>query len=82
MAGGEGRCIQERIAPEIAAMGGVAAMLGSTPAFSTPMGYETKQLVYNAGGCKCIILLQDGDPPTRLLCRFLMLLNWPPARLS
>jgi di/tricarboxylate transporter len=58
----------------------VAAMFGSTLAFSTPIGYQTNLLVYNAGGYKFSDFCRIGIPLTLLLwmlCTFLIPLIWP-----
>ncbi len=63
----------------------VAAMFGSTLAFSTPIGYQTNLLVYNAGGYKFTDFCRIGIPLTLLLwllCTFLIPLIWPLTRLA
>jgi di/tricarboxylate transporter len=62
----------------------VAAMFGSTLAFSTPIGYQTNLLVYNAGGYKFTDFCRIGIPLTLilwLLCTFLIPVIWPLTRL-
>jgi di/tricarboxylate transporter len=58
----------------------VAAMFGSTLAFSTPIGYQTNLLVYNAAGYKFSDFAKIGIPLTILLwilCSVLIPLIWP-----
>lgn len=58
----------------------VAAMFGSTLAFSTPIGYQTNLLVYNAGGYKFGDFSRIGIPLTLmlwLLCSWLIPIIWP-----
>ncbi len=58
----------------------VAAMFGSTLAFSTPIGYQTNLLVYNAGGYKFSDFCRIGIPLTLLLwllCTWLIPVIWP-----
>ena len=58
----------------------IAAMFGSSLAFSTPIGYQTNLLVYNAGGYKFSDFCRIGIPLTLLLwllCTFLIPLIWP-----
>ena len=58
----------------------IAAMFGSTLAFSTPIGYQTNLLVYNAGGYKFSDFCRIGIPLTLLLwllCSFLIPVIWP-----
>jgi di/tricarboxylate transporter len=62
----------------------IAAMFGSTLAFSTPIGYQTNLLVYNAGGYKFTDFCRIGIPLTLLLwllCTFLIPVFWPLTRL-
>ncbi len=62
----------------------VAAMFGSTLAFSTPIGYQTNLLVYNAGGYKFSDFCRIGIPLTLLLwllCTFLIPVIWPLTHL-
>lgn len=58
----------------------VAAMFGSTLAFSTPIGYQTNLLVYNAGGYRFADFCRIGIPLTILLWilgSLLIPLIWP-----
>ena len=58
----------------------VAVMFGATLAFSTPIGYQTNLLVYNAGGYKFSDFARIGVPLTILLwilCSLLIPLIWP-----
>lgn len=58
----------------------VAAMFGATLAFSTPIGYQTNLLVYNAGGYRFSDFCRVGIPLTLLLwilCSLLIPLIWP-----
>ena len=58
----------------------IAVMFGATLAFSTPIGYQTNLLVYNAGGYKFGDFARIGIPLTILLwilCSLLIPLIWP-----
>jgi di/tricarboxylate transporter len=58
----------------------VAVMFGATLAFSTPIGYQTNLLVYNAGGYKFGDFARIGIPLTLMLwmlCSWLIPLIWP-----
>jgi di/tricarboxylate transporter len=58
----------------------VAAMFGSTLAFSTPIGYQTNLLVYNAAGYRFGDFAKIGIPLTILLwilCSVLIPVIWP-----
>ncbi len=58
----------------------IAVMFGASLAFSTPIGYQTNLLVYNAGGYKFSDFARIGIPLTILLwilCSLLIPLLWP-----
>ncbi len=58
----------------------VAVMFGATLAFSTPIGYQTNLLVYNAGGYKFSDFARIGVPLTIILwivCSLLIPVIWP-----